>query len=256
MIEINLLPDIKQELIKAQRARTMVISGSVVVGIAAIALVVLLAFYAFAAQTLLNKNLDDTITTEQAKIAKVPGLSDSLTIQNQLTKLSEMHDAKHLSSRVILLLSKEIIPPSPNEISVTTFELDTATETITMEAQAPNGYPSLEVFKKTLGATKLNYVADECKETNKDYCSVPLATNVSDSDRSYGEDASGKRVLRFKISFTYPAALFSRQSQLDTPHNPRLGIVGPNLTVVTDSFLGIPQDLFSNRSKDIVEGAN
>lgn len=256
MIEINLLPDIKQELIKAQRARTMVISGSIVIGIAAVALAVLLTLYAFGAQVLLGSNLDSNIANESDKISKVKGLSDSLTIQNQLTKLSVMHDEKHLSSRAILLLSKEIIPPMPNEISITTFELDTETETITMEAQAPNGYPSLEVFKKTLGATKLNYVADECKVDKKDYCSVELATDISDSDRSYGEDASGKRVLRFKISFTYPTLLLSRQSQLDKPHNPRLGIVGPNRTIVTDSYLGIPQDLFSNRSKDITEGTN
>ena len=51
MIEINLVPDIKQELIKAQRVRSTVITGAILVGLISISIVAILAFYIFAVQT-------------------------------------------------------------------------------------------------------------------------------------------------------------------------------------------------------------
>lgn len=39
MIEINLVPDVKQELIKAQRVRATVISFSIAIGLVSVAVV-------------------------------------------------------------------------------------------------------------------------------------------------------------------------------------------------------------------------
>ena len=50
MIEINLVPDVKQELIRAQRVRTGVISMSILVGLAALGIVALLLIWVFAIQ--------------------------------------------------------------------------------------------------------------------------------------------------------------------------------------------------------------
>lgn len=238
MIEINLIPDVKQELLSARRVRSTVISGAIVVGIAAVAMVVLLALYVFGAQALRHKLADDSIKSESDKLAKVEDLSNMLTVQNQLTKLSDMHESKLISSRIFDVLSA-IIPSEPNAIAISRLALDSESNTITIEAQAVNGYPALETFKKTIDATKITYTL----EGENDSQSVLLASNVVEGDRSYGDDETGRKVLRFSLTFEYAEELFSSSSKNTV-------IVGPSRTNATDSFIGIPQSLFTNKAID------
>jgi Tfp pilus assembly protein PilN len=236
MIEINLVPDVKQELLNAQRVRTSVISLSIIVGLATVGIVVVLAIWVFVVQAARGALADGAIKEESAKLAEIEDISNTLTIQNQLSKLSSMHDSKNIDSRVFDILTT-INPAAPNNVSITNLSLDSATKTIRIEAQA-SGYPALEVFKKTIEATKFQFTKDGQKQT------VPLASQIDDSsDRSYGEDASGAQVLRFSLSFMYPDELFSRQSADAV-------IVAPTRSNVTDSFLGVPTSLFSAKATD------
>lgn len=235
MIEINLVPDVKQELIHARMVRSAVISGAIIAIIAAAALVVVLAIYVFGVQTVRGAVADAAIKDGSAKLAKVDDLSKILTIQNQLTKMSALNDDKKIDSRVFDLL-QAIIPPSPNEVQVSSLVVDATAGTITFEGQTP-GYPSLEAFKKTIGAANVRF-KDSDQQTD-----VVLATNLSISNVSYGEDASGSKVLRFTVSFTYAPELFSPQSVDPT-------IVLINGGNVTDSYIGIPKSIFTDRAAD------
>jgi Tfp pilus assembly protein PilN len=239
MIEINLVPDVKQELIKAQRVRASVISMAILVGIAAVGIVVVLAIWVFAIQTARGVLSDNTIKSESQKLSSVQDVSNTLTIQNQLSKLPDMHNDKSIDSRIFDILTT-INPPDPNNVAITNLSLDSTTTTIKIEAQAVNGYPALDVFKKTINATALQFTQDGEKQ------SVPLATGISDSDRSYGEDATGAKVLRFTLTFTYPGQLFAKTAQNAT-------IVAPNRTNATDSFQGVPQSLFTQKATDTEE---
>ena len=91
MIEINLIPDVKQELIRAERVRSVVISVSIVVGLAAMAIVAILAVYVFGVQAVRSGLDDQAIKDGGAKLAKVEDLSKILTIQNQLNKISALN---------------------------------------------------------------------------------------------------------------------------------------------------------------------
>jgi hypothetical protein len=239
MIEINLVPDVKQELLNAQRVRTSVISFSIVIGIAAIAVVVVLAVWVFGVQATRGFITDGTIDKESKALSAVPDISNTLTIQNQLSELSAMHDKKSIDSRIFDVLTT-INPPAPNDVAITNLSLDSTSNTIKIEAQAVNGYPALDVFKKTINATKFKFTENgESRE-------VPLAAQISDSDRSYGDDASGATVLRFTLTFEYPSELFSRSAQSAV-------IVAPTRTNVTDSFLGVPNSLFTPKASDSKE---
>lgn len=239
MIEINLIPDVKQELIRAQRVRASVISIAILSGFVAAGVVVLLAIWVFGVQTARSVILDNTIQSESEALASVEDVNNTLTIQNQLSKLSQMHDDKTITSRIFDILTT-INPTAPNNVSITNLSLDLASSTITIEAQAANGYPALEVFKKTISATTFRFTQDG------EQTSVPLASDMSDSERSYGEDASGARVLRFALSFTYPEELFSRTAESAT-------IVAPERANATDSFQGVPNSLFTERANDTEE---
>lgn len=240
MIEINLIPDVKGELLRARRVRNNVVSVAILTVIVSIGITVMLLLYVFGVQTVRNVVMDNQIKDQNQKLQSVADLGKTLTIQNQLQQLASMHANKHMSSRVFDVLAA-IIPEEPNSVAINNFEVDASGDVMTIKAQALNGYPALEVFKKTINATKFEYSDGTTNQT------VALASDMYDTDRSYGEDASGRRVLRFTISFTYPDELLS-------PASKSARIVAPARRNVTDSYLGVPSSLFTNRSQDISGG--
>lgn len=241
MIELNLVPDVKQELIKAQRIRTAVISVTILVGIASVGIVVLLAVYLFGVQTVRNSFADSSIKAKTEELQKVNDISNTLTIQNQLSKLSVMHNQKHMTSRMFDVLTA-INPPAPNTIVMSSVKVDTDTKTITIDGQAANGFEAAELFKKTILSTSIGY-RDQLEEQK----TIPLTSEVATSDTSFGEDATGKKVLRFTMRFVYPDEFFARTSQ-------EAVIIRPDRRNVTDSYLRIPQSLFSDRASDLEGG--
>lgn len=239
MIEINLIPDVKQELLKAQRTRTAVISFSILTSIIAGGVLVVLALYVFGVQTVRSALLDNEITSGSQQLSKVQDLSKILTIQNQLNKISDLNASKNMDSRIFDMLSA-VTPSGANSVqfsSITVDSTDPTAPSIRLEGQT-NAYDSMEVFKKTVASAVIVYTQDGQQQT------VNLANNISTSDVSYGEDASGQKVLRFVLTFAYAPQLFSPT------------VVAPafKLSVngnVTDSYLGIPKSLFTERAKDL-----
>ncbi len=69
MIEINLVPDVKQELIRARHVRTVVVSSAVTVGLVALGIVILLAIYTFGVQTVRANIADEAIKTKSKELA-------------------------------------------------------------------------------------------------------------------------------------------------------------------------------------------
>ncbi len=238
MIEVNLIPDVKRELLRAKQMRMYVIGGSIVVGIAAVALVILLALYLFTVQGIRSRITDGEIASKSSELTKTPDLSNMLTVQQQLAALSDMHGSKNMSSRVFDMLTA-VNPAEPNQVTVSSAKLDTAQQTITIEGQAANGFEAAEAFKKTILGTTITYKQKDTKET----VTSKLANAVSTADMSYGEDATGKKVLRFTMSFVYSDDFFA-QTSTDAI------ISGPSTKNVTDSYLYIPQSLFGQRAAE------
>lgn len=251
MIEINLIPDVKQELLKAQRIRNVVISSSILVSIIAASVVALLLVYMFAIQGVRNSLLDNQIKDKYATLSKVDDLSKIITIQNQLKTISSLNDQKVLSSRIFDIVSA-ITPPNDSTVSFSQISVvpnsddqsddsdNTSSSTgggsIHLEGQT-SSYDSMEAFKKRIANTSFQYVKDG--ETTL----IPIASDISTSDISYGEGSDGSKVLRFTISFNYPTELLASASA-DQPLVFKLVVDGN----VTDSYLGIPR--FVERASD------
>jgi Tfp pilus assembly protein PilN len=236
MIEINLIPDVKQELLKAERARAVVISGSIITCIVAGGIVALLAVYIYGVQFGRNIIVDNSIKAGSEKLAKVEDLSKLLTIQNQMKRINELNDTKAVNSRLFDVVAA-VTPPSPDEVRVSLLTFNSEETSIKIEGQT-KAYDSMEVFKKTIESSVIVYTEDGAEKR------VNLASNISLSEISYGEDSDGVKVLRFTLNFKYPPELFSAKIPLLTY---KLNIDGN----VTDSYLGIPKSIFSERAKDI-----
>lgn len=236
MIEINLIPDVKQELIKAQRIRATVISISIIVTIGSGVLLAALAGYVFGVQTVRSALADTDIISKNKELQSNQDLSKILTIQNQLSKIVALDSMKNIDSRVFSVLGA-IIPPAPNTVRISDLSVDNEAATITIQGQT-SGYASLEVFKKTVNGTTVHYGSGDSAE------SAPLASQISLTDVTYGEDASGSKVLRFTLSFSYAELLFS--NDIDN-----FAIKRPDNGNATDSYLGLPQSLFTDPATDL-----
>ncbi len=237
MIEVNLIPDVKLELLKARKVRTNVISLSILTTIVTGGAVALLAFYVFVVQTVASALADTAIKTESSKLKAVDDLAQTLTIQNQMSNISQLHDKKMVSSRIFDILST-IVPEGKNTVAISSVKLDTEEGTITLEAEASNGYEALEVFKKTIAETTFSFSQDgDLQEP------INIATEISDGQRRYAEDSDGNRVLRFTMSFAYSEELF-------LPTSERGQINAPDKQNATDSATGVPKSLFTNPTGD------
>ncbi len=238
MIEINLIPDVKRQLIQAVRVRTTVISFAIVASLVAVAVIVLLAIYTFGVQTVQVGIASQQITDKNKELKSVKDLSKILTIQNQLTKVNQLNDGKQVDSRIFQIL-ESIIPPSPDNVQISSLVIDAEEGTLNIEGQAPSGYKALETFKKTVGFAQLRYI-DEDKKTQTE----PLASEIDTGDVSYGDADNGSRVLRFNLTFKYNEMLFS-------PTITNISIVLNNQGNITDSYLGVPKSIFTDRANDI-----
>ena len=236
MIEINLLPNVKRELLKTRVMRNRVISISFLVGGVSIAAVVVLALILgsqFAAEAVQGGVIKD----RNDKLMAVEDLNKVVTIQHQLTKINEQHSGKKINSRIFAVVTA-VNPVAPNNVSFSDIKVNPESKTITLEGSAVNGYSALETLKKTILNTKVQ-TTDGDKSSE-----VSLTKEIKDGDTSFGENSEGKKVLQFSFSFEYAEEL------LAPANNGTVSVLTPTGKVdVTDSRQGIPDSLFKSNSK-------
>ena len=236
MIEINLLPNVKRELLKTRAMRNRVISISFLVGGASIAAVVVLALI-LGSQIAAEAVQRGVIKDRNDKLMAVEDLNKVVTIQHQLTKINEQHSGKKINSRVFDVVTA-VNPVAPNNVSFSDIKVNPESKTITLEGSAVNGYSALETLKKTILNTKVQ-TTDGDKSSE-----VSLTKEIKDGDTSFGENSEGKKVLQFSFSFEYAEEL------LAPANNGTVSVLTPTGKVdVTDSRQGIPDSLFKSNSK-------
>ena len=236
MIEINLLPNVKRELLKTRVMRNRVISISFLVGGASIAAVVVLALI-LGSQIAAEAVQNGVIKDRNDKLMAVEDLNKVVTIQHQLTKINEQHSGKKLNSRIFDVVTA-VNPVAPNNVSFSDIKVNPGSKTITLEGSAVNGYSALETLKKTILNTKVQ-TTDGDKSSE-----VSLTKEIKDGDTSFGENSEGKKVLQFSFSFEYAEEL------LAPANNGIVSVLTPTGKVdVTDSRQGIPDSLFKSNSK-------
>lgn len=236
MIEINLLPNVKRELLKTRAMRNRVISISFLVGGVSIAAVVVLALI-LGSQIAAEAVQNGVIKDRNDKLMAVEDLNKVVTIQHQLTKINEQHSGKKINSRIFDVVTA-VNPVAPNNVSFSDIKVNPESKTITLEGSAVNGYSALETLKKTILNTKVQ-TTDGDKSSE-----VSLTKEIKDGDTSFGENSEGKKVLQFSFSFEYAEEL------LAPANNGTVSVLTPTGKVdVTDSRQGIPDSLFKSNSK-------
>lgn len=238
MIQVNLIPDVKLEYLRVQRLRNIIIAVSVIVSITAVVLAVIAAIIYGTTVALMNSGKND-IKQRYAKLEQIEDSDKLVTIQNQLTKIDELHGKRSKYSRIFPLL-EAVRPKDKSAISFTTIVHDPGERTISIEGTANDGFKSIEVLKKTLAEAKLTYSKlEDGKYVEAE--SIPLLESkdsISSKDTILSEDSRGEKVLRFAMSFVYTEGLFDnnfRKVVIDLPDQ---------RVDVTDSKQRLPESLF------------
>lgn len=159
--EVNLVPDVKLQMIRLQKVRNLVFFICIVVSIASISTVAVLGGIKGTQDLLISgqeshiKNLSDKITTYKE-------LPDFLTIQDQLKKLSEINKNRPVLSRVFPIL-RNLFPTGADTITMSELNVNLDTATLNFDAQANAGeepkidYRVLESFKKSVNMMKYDF---------------------------------------------------------------------------------------------------
>ena len=263
MIEINLIPDVKKELIKANKTRNVVVTFAIFAGVIAVAIVAILGIV-IGGQVITSKGQDKAITDESKRLNETADLSKILTIQNQLGAIPTVADAKPITSRVLGLLDV-IYASGSAEVEISTMGLDVATNTLTIEGQTRAGYPGVETIVKALNIAEVTYTLrqDGAGESSSEEAEAAsegeaesqssadsiqtvklLSEAVTSGDVSYGRDGDGVDTARFQLT------LILSPEFLDVK-NENVRVVIRNGGNVTDSYLGIPKSIFANPAGDI-----
>jgi hypothetical protein len=202
MISLNLLPDVKKEFLKSQRARSKVITFAIISTIAVVAGTVVLVLYVYAGQALLLASQTNDIQAKSKTLKNVKDINKYLTVQNQLAELTSLHDNKTVMSRLMSFLP-QLNPAAPHEIKLASLDVDTVSQTVTFKGTTDT-YDSLTTFKDTLSNARVSYsLSDGGQQSTKNlFTSVQIKTGVYAADQS-----TGARVV-FEVEAVYEPDVF------------------------------------------------
>lgn len=178
--EINLVPDIKNEMIKTVKLRNYIFFGCIVVAAASVLLTLIFGLI-MGGQRIAIENKKSTLGELSAKLNSYTDLNDFLTIKDQLGNIDTLTSDKKVLSRTFNILSA-LLPTGADTITVSELNVNLAEEqpSFSLEAQANAGkepfidYNVLDSFKKSMQYMRYDYGSYVDKEGNTipSYCMI------------------------------------------------------------------------------------
>ena len=178
--EINLVPDIKNEMIKALKLRNFIFFLCIIVAAASVGITVVTGLIMGGQQLALDSK-KATINNLSNKLNSYSDLGDFLTIKDQLGNIATLTNNKKVLSRTFGILSA-LIPTGADTIRISEMNVNLAAEspTFTFDAQANAGrepyidYNVLDAFKKSMQYMRYDYgnYVDKNGTTIPAYCMI------------------------------------------------------------------------------------
>jgi len=158
MIQFNLLPDVKLEYVKTQRTKHLLTLISFCVSAAGIAILLL----AFVSVDIVQKkslhDLSGDITKYSQQLKDVKDIDKILTVQNQLSTLTSLHDKKPVASRLFTYLSQL----TPAQASINQLSMDFGANTLSIGGTTLT-LDTVSTYTDTLKATTFTVSGDSKK---------------------------------------------------------------------------------------------
>lgn len=159
--EVNLVPDVKIQMIKALKMRNLVLFICIVVAAASIG-VVLILFSIKSGQDIMMASQDKRLDAMSIKLNDYEELDDLVTIQRQLDMISQLSGDKPVLSRVFGALDV-VLPQGNDVVQLSELRVNLEDNTLRFEGQADArtapliDYRVLEALKKGMALSKYDY---------------------------------------------------------------------------------------------------
>lgn len=147
-VQFNLLPDAKLTHVKTQRTKGLVVSIAFLASAVALALLAILFLSVQAVQKKMIGDADKNITRLTKELKAVPNIEKALTIQNQLNSLPDLHQKKHITSRIFSYLPQV----TPANITISRLDINLAEGTMAIDGRA-DSQVAVNTFIDTLKFT-------------------------------------------------------------------------------------------------------
>ncbi|HEU4966213.1 MAG TPA: hypothetical protein VFT53_01900 [Candidatus Saccharimonadales bacterium] len=169
MIQFNLLPDVKQEYIKTQRMKRLVMTVSFVASAAALFVLLVLLSSVYLVQRKSIHDLNNNIGSTNNTFKNIANIGDILTVQSQLNSLSGLHAQEPAASRLFGYLTQL----TPQQATISDLKVDYAQHTMSISGNAP----SLDVVNTFIDGLKYtNYTVTGQNTMNLAFSTVVLAS--------------------------------------------------------------------------------
>ncbi len=228
MLQLNLLPDVKQEYIKAENQRRLVISVSVIVTAASIGLLVLLLSMG-ALQKKHISDLNDDIDTYSKELKGKREISKILTVQNQLDSLTALHASKPAVARAFDYLNQV----TPAQIDITSMTIDFNAKTISITGTT-KALSDVNKYVDTLKFTK--YKSDAKNAPDYAFSNVVMS---SFAIGTAGSAANKDKPATYTITLVYNPDIFDITQEVNLTV-PKTTTTRSNSDSPTDLFNGNP----------------
>jgi len=219
MIQFNLLPDIKQQYIKAERQKHLIVFISTVASIAAIALLIVLILIVDVWQKKSISDLNGDIKNNTSQLSSTQDLNKILTVQNQLNSLGPLHDKKAVAGR----LFDYIATLTPANATISKLSVDYSKSTIQISGNA-DALSTVNTFVDTLKFTTYKASGSSVAPATNAFSQVVLS--------AFGKTNTA---TTYTINASFDPVIFSETSNVD--------LTVPKITT-TRSALDQPTDLF------------
>jgi hypothetical protein len=224
MTQLNLLPDVKLAYLRATRNKRLIMGVSLLVIIASVAILLLLGSVVYVFQKKNMNDLNRDITSYNKTLTDTKDLDKVLTVQNQLSALTGLHEDKAAASRLFGYLTQV----TPSAASISQMETDFANSSMTIDGYAS----SLDVantYIDTLKFTTFQVVGQETSgEGNKAFSNVVMSQFARDSEGA-----------KYTITLNYDPTIFNGASEVK--------LTVPKI-ISTRSSTDKPTDLFQTNN--------
>lgn len=178
--EINLVPDVKEEMIKTIKLRNYILFACIMVMVVSASVALIFGLIMGGQKAVLGEK-DSTLNMLSDKLNSYSELGEFLTIKNQVSSIDDLTNNKKVLSRTFDVLSA-MIPAGADTITVSKLDVDLSEDApvFSIDAQANAGkepyidYNVLDSFKKSMQYMRYDYgrYVDKKGENIPAYCMI------------------------------------------------------------------------------------
>lgn len=199
MIQINLLPEVKREYLKAQQVKHVFTIGSILITCVAVGLLALLFVYVQFVQPRHRANLQTDIDSGISDLKKKEDAVKIVTVQGVLEQIPGLQDKKAVTSRLFGYLTQF----TPRDVSFNKVDLDLTANTISLGGQTST-LERANVLANNLKSATFEYKQNDAVQKLKPF------SNVVFGSLGKAEQTETNQNVTFQISFTIDPILFKQ----------------------------------------------